>query len=68
MELTLDLDEDVHERLRERAAATGFESPEAYATAALRTILEEVDTGRDETPESRDDDAVESRLEDLGYL
>lgn len=61
MELTLDLEEDLHETLKRRAQNNGFESTEEYAQTILRTVVEELES--DATNED-----VEARLEDLGYL
>ena len=61
MELTLELDDDLHGTLERRAEANGFESTEEYARTVLRTVMEELE-------EEATDDAVEERLEDLGYL
>lgn len=61
MELTVDLEEDVHEALSRRAEDNEFESTEAYARRVLELVVEELEGGvRDES--------VEQRLEDLGYL
>lgn len=61
MELALELDDDVYERLQRRAQNNGFESTEAYCRTVLRTVLEELEA-------EATDDEVEQRLEDLGYL
>ena len=61
MELTLDLDDDLYEKLERRAENNGFESTEAYSRTILRTVVEELEA-------DASDDAVEERLEDLGYL
>lgn len=61
MELVLDVDERLYERLSERAERHGFESTEAYSTIVLETVLAELE-GSERTGE------VEQRLEDLGYL
>jgi hypothetical protein len=61
MELALELDDDIYERLQQRAQNNGFESTDAYCQTVLRTVLEELEA---ETT----DDEVEQRLEDLGYL
>ena len=61
MELALDLEDDLYETLERRAEANGFESIEEYSRTILRTVVEELEA--DST-----DDAVEERLEDLGYL
>jgi len=58
--MELDVDDELYDRLTQRAEQTGFESPEEYSVVVLRTVLEEVQDDRD--------DAVAQRLEDLGYL
>lgn len=58
--MELDLDEAHRERLTARAERFGFESPEAYAQTIIETVLDELETEHD--------DAVQDRLEDLGYL
>lgn len=61
MELTVDLDDEVHEMLSRRAKENSFESTEAYCRTVLELTIEELED------EDRDE-AVEERLEDLGYL
>ena len=62
MDVTLELSEKRYEQLAARADRQGFESPERYASVVVETVLDELD-GTDGT-----DDAVQDRLEDLGYL
>lgn len=57
--MELDIDDDLHRKLRRRADAKGFESAEEYSVTVLRTVIAELE---DESPD------VEDRLEDLGYL
>jgi plasmid stability protein len=61
MQLTLELDEDLHGSLERRAETHGFESTEEYCRTILQAVVEELEG--DAT-----DDEVEERLEDLGYL
>lgn len=61
MELSLDLDDDLYGVLERRAENNGFESTEEYSRTILRTVVEELEA-------DASDDAVEERLEDLGYL
>jgi len=61
MELIVEVDDDVHERLARRAAEQGLETPAEYSALILETVIDEL-----ETPETDDD--VRNRLEDLGYL
>lgn len=62
MELTVDVDEDVYETIEQRARTNDFESPEEYCSVVIYEVIEEL------VDESDDSDAVEDRLEDLGYL
>ncbi|WP_160135425.1 hypothetical protein [Halococcus salsus] len=59
--MSLELDDELAERLEQRAEANGFDSANEYATTLLRTVLDELDR-------VEDDGDVEERLEDLGYL
>jgi hypothetical protein len=59
--MELEIEGDLEEMLVRRADHLNFESPETYAKFILRTVFEELEQD-DET------DAVEDRLEDLGYL
>jgi hypothetical protein len=58
--MQLPIDDELYDRLQQRATETGFDSAEEYSVVVLRTVVEELDDDRDE--------AVEERLEDLGYL
>lgn len=60
MELTINLDDDVYERLETRAKRHEFDTSEEYVTVMITTVLEEL--------EGKEDDDVRDRLEDLGYL
>lgn len=66
MDLVLDVDDDLYERLARRAESQGFESPEDYAHTVLDTVLDELESG--ERRATATDDDVQERLEDLGYL
>lgn len=59
--MNLELDDELAERLEQRAEANGFESVSEYTTTMLRTVLDELER-------VEDDNDVEERLEDLGYL
>lgn len=61
MELTVEIDDDVHERLAQRAAQQGFETPAEYSALIIETVIDELAT-------SETDGEVRDRLEDLGYL
>lgn len=60
MELTIDLDDDVYERLETRAKRHEFDTSEEYATVMVTTVLDEL--------EGEEGDDVRDRLQDLGYL
>lgn len=60
MELTLELDDEVYDRLEQRADRHEFTSPEDYAEVIVTTVIDEL--------ESNEGDDVRDRLEDLGYL
>lgn len=60
MELTIDLDDNVCERLETRAKRHEFDSPEEYVAVMVTTVLDEL--------EGEKTDDVRDRLEDLGYL
>jgi hypothetical protein len=74
MDLVLDVDDGLYDRLSKRAVEQGFESPEAYARIVVETVLDELETtesratGTDRTAETDADSGVQDRLEDLGYL
>lgn len=59
--MSVDIDDRILEQLAERARANGFESTEEYTNTLLRTVLHELDR-------TNTDEAVEDRLEDLGYI
>jgi len=61
MELSVSVNEDLYERLANRAERHGFDSPEDYSAAILQTVIDELE------PETTDE-AVSDRLSDLGYI
>lgn len=61
LDVNLELDDELADRLEQRAEANGFDSASEYTTTLLRTVLDELDR-------VEDDGDVEERLEDLGYL
>jgi hypothetical protein len=63
MKLNLEINDDLSRVLERRAEENGFESTEAYCRTILSTVVEELEKEGTET-----DEAVEERLEDLGYL
>ena len=64
--MELDLDADIRDSLASRAEEHGFDSTEAYAETILTVVIEELEA--DQRTGSDRSEAVESRLEDLGYL
>jgi metal-responsive CopG/Arc/MetJ family transcriptional regulator len=61
LDVNLELDDELADRLEQRAEANDFDSTSEYTTTLLRTVLNELDR-------VEDDGDVEERLEDLGYL
>lgn len=61
MELTVTVNSDTYQRLESRAKSHGFESVEEYSAVVLEEVMAEIES-------HNDDDTLESRLEDLGYL
>jgi metal-responsive CopG/Arc/MetJ family transcriptional regulator len=61
LDVNLELDDGLADRLEQRAEANGFDSASEYTTTLLRTVLDELDR-------VENDSDVEERLEDLGYL
>ncbi|WP_178917749.1 hypothetical protein [Natronomonas gomsonensis] len=62
MELTLDVDDDTGAVLERRADEHGFDSIEEYAETVLSLVMNELEN------DTKRNEEVESRLEDLGYL
>ncbi len=70
------LPDHVGERIEERLPQTDFESVDGYVTFVLESLLRELDEGEktaEDVPEhtvggSEDSEAVQDRLESLGYL
>lgn len=60
MEFTVDLDDEMYERLEARSKRHEFDSPEEYAAIMITTVLDEL--------EGEENEDVRDRLEDLGYL
>ncbi|KAA9406597.1 hypothetical protein ACNO8S_10260 [Haloarcula sp. KBTZ06] len=60
--MEIDVDSDLREKLSARAKRYGFDSGEEYASTILHIVISEL-----EGTEAEDDD-LEDRLEDLGYL
>lgn len=56
------IDEEVYDRLDDRADRYGFESTDAYAEQILATVIAELEANDGQ------DEGVTDRLEDLGYL
>ena len=59
--MNIELDDQLADRLKQRAEANGFDSASEYTTTLLCTVLDELDR-------AENDSDVEERLEDLGYL
>jgi hypothetical protein len=65
---SLDLPEEVVERVERRLPRTDFDTPEAYVTYVMREVLYYVESETDEEFEAVDEADVRDRLRSLGYL
>jgi hypothetical protein len=63
--MELDVDTELRDRLASRAEQVGFESTEAYAEMVLAVVVDELESGEQNSDRSEE---VRDRLEDLGYL
>jgi len=63
MEISVELDEETYRILERRAEENHFESTGEYCQRVLEILSEELEQDR-----FSDEDEVEQRLEDLGYL
>lgn len=61
MRMQLDIDNHLYRQLSRRAKKKGFESAEEYSIIILETVIDELETKHQQ-------DKVQDRLEDLGYL
>lgn len=61
-EMALELSEKTLGVLERRAAEKGFESTESYVTVIVESVLNELEQTE------KENDSVENRLKDLGYL
>jgi len=61
MELELTIDDDLYNRLANRADRFGFESTERYSEVILETVIDELEG-------EQGGNQITDRLEDLGYL
>lgn len=66
----VDIPEDVHTRLAQRAEEKGFETVEAYIRDVLQQVVQKLDANRSEetTYSEEDEEKVRDRLERLGYM
>lgn len=69
----LRLPEQLVSQIKQRLPRTEFESVEAYVTFVMESVLREVDEQDEATHEASDhegetSDAMQERLESLGYL
>lgn len=67
---SVDVPEDVHARLAERAEEKGFDSAEAYIRDVLQQVVDKLDRENSEeaTYSEEDEEKVRDRLERLGYM
>ncbi len=61
----VEIRDETLEGIQERVKVSEFDSAEEYVNFVLEEVLRQVE--RDESPEE-DEEAVEKRLRDLGYL
>lgn len=59
--MQVEIDEELQERLSQRAERFGFNSTEDYVITVLQTVVDELE-------ETGTSDDIQDRLEDLGYL
>jgi hypothetical protein len=59
---------DLIERVERRLPRTDFDSVDDYVAFVLEETLARVEADADDQPEEVDEQAVEQRLESLGYL
>ncbi|MBD3345003.1 MAG: hypothetical protein GF401_08075 [Chitinivibrionales bacterium] len=59
MEFKLNIDEEIYEKLKERAEKLGFNSIEKYI---VHIILEKLN------PDENDEEKIAKKLEELGYM
>lgn len=66
----VDVPDDVHARLAERAEDKGFDSTGAYIRDVLQQVVAKLDrkTDDEETYSEEDEEKVRDRLERLGYM
>lgn len=64
--MDVDIEDSIYDRLERRADRNEFESTREYVNVVLAEFLDEIESEDD--PESTDDDQLQRRLEDLGYL
>lgn len=61
--------EDVHTRLAQRAEEKGFDSADAYIRDVLKQVVAKLDRDNEEnTYSEEDEEKVRDRLERLGYM
>ncbi|MXR19085.1 hypothetical protein [Halobacterium bonnevillei] len=59
--MQLDIDDQLHERLSQRAKEKGFDSAEEYSVVILQNVIDELEA-------QTSSEEMENRLQDLGYL
>jgi predicted CopG family antitoxin len=63
MTKTIDIDDDLYERLQRRALDNEFDSTKEYCQTVLEIVVDELESDAEDAQAE-----VEDRLEDLGYL
>lgn len=64
----VDVPEDVHARLAERAEEKGFDSTEAYIRDVLEQVVARLEQDDKDGYSADDEERVRERLERLGYM
>jgi hypothetical protein len=63
--MELNIDEEIFERLKQRATESGFDSTEEYVNTVLAEFLSEIES---DSSDHEQQENIQQRLEDLGYL
>jgi len=65
---TVNLPAELYKRVKDRAAATNFESVDEYVIFVLSEVLKEEDEGEKLAVDSEQEKEIKKRLKALGYL
>ena len=64
----VNLPAELYKRVKDRAAATNFESVDEYVIFVLSEVLKEEDEGEKLAVDSEQEKEIKKRLKELGYL